>query len=204
MEIDTIIFDLGGVLIDWNPMNVYTEVFEGDKEKATWFLNNVCTYEWNVEQDAGRTIKEAVAIKIAEYPEYEDLIRLYYDKWHLMLSGAIDKNVTLFKQLKATKKYKIYALTNWSAETWGKAIELFPFLKDFDGVVVSGKEKTRKPFPKIYEIILNRYAITPEKSIFIDDNLPNIKKANEFKINTIHCKNPEQVRAELKNFIKLP
>lgn len=204
MEIDTIIFDLGGVLIDWNPMNVYTEVFDGDKEKATWFLNNVCTYEWNVEQDAGRTIKEAVAIKIAEYPEYEDLIRLYYDKWHLMLSGAIDKNVTLFKQLKATKKYKIYALTNWSAETWGKAIELFPFLKDFDGVVVSGKEKTRKPFPKIYEIILNRYAITPEKSIFIDDNLPNIKKANEFKINTIHCKNPEQVRAELKNFIKLP
>lgn len=204
MEIDTIIFDLGGVLIDWNPMNVYTEVFEGDKEKATWFLNNVCTYEWNVEQDAGRTIKEAVAIKIAEYPEYEDLIRLYYDKWHLMLSGAIDKNVALFKQLKATKKYKIYALTNWSAETWGKAIELFPFLKDFDGVVVSGKEKTRKPFPKIYEIILNRYAITPEKSIFIDDNLPNIKKANEFKINTIHCKNPEQVRVELKNFIKLP
>lgn len=204
MEIDTIIFDLGGVLIDWNPMNVYTEVFEGDKEKATWFLNNVCTYEWNVEQDAGRTIKEAVAVKIAEYPEYEDLIRLYYDKWHLMLSGAIDKNVALFKQLKATKKYKIYALTNWSAETWGKAIELFPFLKDFDGVVVSGKEKTRKPFPKIYEIILNRYAITPEKSIFIDDNLPNIKKANEFKINTIHCKNPEQVRAELKNFIKLP
>lgn len=204
MEIDTIIFDLGGVLIDWNPMNVYTEVFEGDKEKATWFLNNVCTYEWNVEQDAGRTIKEAVAVKIAEYPEYEDLIRLYYDKWHLMLSGAIDKNVALFKQLKATKKYKIYALTNWSAETWGKAIELFPFLKDFDGVVVSGKEKTRKPFPKIYEIILNRYAITPEKSIFIDDNLPNIKKANEFKINTIHCKNPEQVRAELKKIIKLP
>lgn len=202
-EINTIIFDLGGVLIDWNPMYVYTEVFKGDQEKAGWFLNTVCTYDWNVEQDAGRTIEDAVAIKIAEFPEYEKLIRLYYNKWHLMFSGAIDENVALFKRLKASNKYNIYALTNWSAETWPKAIELFPFLNDFDGVVVSGIEKTRKPFPKIYEIILSRYNITPEKAIFIDDNLENTKKASEFKINTIHCKNPEQVKKDLLKYINL-
>lgn len=204
MKIDTIIFDLGGVLVDWNPMNVYTEVFKGDKNKAEWFLNTVCTYDWNLEQDAGRTIKEAVAVKVAEFPEYENLIKMYYDKWHLMFSGTIAENVQLFKQLKATKKYKIYALTNWSAETWDRAIELFPFFKDFDGEVVSGRENTRKPFPKIYQIVLDRYNITPQKAIFIDDSLPNVKKANEFEINAIHCKNPEQVKKELQRFIELP
>lgn len=200
-KIDTIIFDLGGVLIDWNPMYVYTKVFDGDREKAKWFLDTVCTYDWNVEQDAGRTIEDAVAIKVAEFPEYENLIRLYYNKWHLMLSGAIDENVALFKQLKASNKYKLYALTNWSAETWPKAIRLFPFLNDFDGVVVSGIEKTRKPFPKIYEIILNRYHITPEKAVFIDDNLENLKKAKEFNIHTVHCKNPQQVKNDLKKYL---
>lgn len=204
MEIDTIIFDLGGVLVDWNPMNVYTEVFKGDKNKAEWFLNTICTYDWNLEQDAGRTIKEAVAVKVAEFPEYGNLIKMYYDKWHLMFSGTIAENVQLFKQLKATKKYKIYALTNWSAETWDRAIELFPFFKDFDGEVVSGRENTRKPFPEIYQIVLNRYKITPQKAIFIDDSLPNVKKANEFGINAIHCKNPEQVKKELQRFIELP
>ncbi len=196
-KIDTIIFDLGGVLVDWNPMYLYVEEFGGDKEKAQWFLENVCTYDWNIEQDGGRLIKDAVALKIAEFPQYESFIRMYYDKWHLMFSGAIKENVTLFQQLKASKKYKVYALTNWSAEKWDKALELFPFLNDFDGVVVSGIEKTRKPFPEIYKIILQRYQITPKKSVFIDDNLENVEKAKEFGINAIQCKNPLKVREDL-------
>ncbi len=202
-KIDTIIFDLGGVLIDWNPMYLYIKEFNGNTEKAQWFLENVCTYEWNIEQDGGRTIEEAVNLKIKEFPEYESLIRLYYDKWHLMFSGAIEENVALFQQLKASKKYKIYALTNWSGEKWDKAKELFPFLNDFDGVVVSGIEKTRKPFPKIYKIILERYNIIPQNAVFIDDNQENIEKAKEFGINTIKCENATQVRNSLKSYITI-
>ncbi len=202
-QIDTIIFDLGGVLVDWNPMYVYTQEFNGDTEKAQWFLENVCTPKWNIEQDGGRTIEEAIKLKIEEFPQYESLIRLYYDKWHLMFSGAIEENVTLFQELKASKKYKIYALTNWSAEKWDKALELFPFLNDFDGVVVSGIEKTRKPFAKIYEIILGRYNIIPNKAVFIDDNWENVKKAKKFGIHAIQCKNPLQVKEELRKHINI-
>ena len=192
-KIDTIIFDLGGVLVDWNPEYVYRTVFNNDEEKVQWFLNKVCTSEWNAAQDAGRTIAEAVQLKIEEFPQYEEWIRLYYSEWSNMFSGAIDDNVTLFKSIKASGNYKVYALTNWSAETWPVALELFPFYKDFDGIVVSGQEKTRKPFPKIYNIILNRYKINPIKTIFIDDNKENIITANELKFNGIHYKNNLQL-----------
>lgn len=197
-NIDTIIFDLGGVLVDWNPEYVYRKVFNNDKEKVQWFINTVCTSEWNIAQDAGRTIAEAVQLKITEFPQYEEWIRLFYTKWDHMFSGAIDENVALFRSLKASGSYKIYALTNWSSETWPKALELFPFFNDFNGVVVSGQEKTRKPFPEIYNIILNRYNINPIKAIFIDDNKENIAAANEFKLNGIHYKNHIQLIEELR------
>ena len=187
-QIDTIIFDLGGVLVDWKPEYVYRKVFNGNEEKVQWFLNTICTPEWNIEQDGGRTIKEAVQLKIAEFPQYEDLIRLFYNEWEHMFSGPITKNVELFKKLKASKKYKIYALTNWSAEKWDKALELFPFFNDFDGVIVSGQEKTRKPNPEIYNILLNRYNITPKNAIFIDDNEENIITAKSLNLNSIHYK----------------
>ena len=187
-KIDTIIFDLGGVLVDWKPEYVYRKVFNDNEEKVQWFLNTVCTPEWNIEQDGGRTIEEAVTIKIAEFPQYEDWIRLFYNEWPNMFSGPIIENVELFHKLKESGNYKIYALTNWSAEKWDKALELFPFFKNFDGVIVSGQEKTRKPFPKIYNIILNRYTITPEKALFIDDSEGNIKAAKKLNFNVIHYK----------------
>ena len=149
-EINTIIFDLGGVLVDWKPEYLYRKVFNNDEEKVQWFLKNVCTSAWNIEQDGGRTIEEAVRLKIAEFPEYEESIRLFYNEWPSMFSGPILENVALLKKFKASKKYNVYALTNWSAEKWDKALELFPFFNDFDGVVVSGQEKTRKPFKDIF------------------------------------------------------
>lgn len=196
-KIDTIIFDLGGVLVDWNPEYVYRKVFNNDHEKVQWFLNTVCTSEWNIEQDAGRTIEEALHLKISEFPQYEDWIRLYYAEWHNMFSGAIDENVKLFKHLKGLGKYNIYALTNWSAETWTKALELFPFYNDFDGIVVSGQEKTRKPFPEIYNIIINRFNIIPVNTLFIDDNKENIAAAKLLKLNGIHYKSHHQLLKEL-------
>jgi len=199
-KIDTIVFDLGGVLVDWKPEYVYRKVFNEDEEKVQWFLNTVCTPEWNIEQDGGRTIEEAVKIKIAEFPQYKEWIELFYKEWEHMFSGPIIENVNLFKKLKATKNYKIYALTNWSAEKWDKALELFPFFNDFDGVVVSGQEKTRKPFPEIYSILLNRYQINPKNTIFIDDNYENILAANKLNINSIHYKSPSQLIKCLRSF----
>ncbi|MFK5958779.1 MAG: HAD family phosphatase [Lutibacter sp.] len=199
-KIDTIIFDLGGVLVDWKPEYVYRKIFNGDEEKVQWFLNTVCTSKWNIEQDTGRTIKEAVKLKVAEFPQYEKWIRVFYKEWGHMFSGPISENVKLFKQLKASGNYKIYALTNWSAEKWELALELFPFFNDFDGVVVSGQEKTRKPFPEIYKIILDKYNITPENTIFIDDNYDNILTSNKLKLNGIHYKSPSQLLKFLSPF----
>lgn len=199
-NINTIIFDLGGVLVDWKPEYVYRRVFNGNEEKMQWFLKNVCSPEWNIEQDAGRTIDEGNNILIKEFPEYEALIRMFYNDWPNMFSGPILENLDLFKKLKISGNFKIYALTNWSSEKWEKAIELFPFFKDFDGVVVSGQEKTRKPFPDIYNIILERFKISPDKAIFIDDNKDNVLAAINLKIHGIHFKNHQQLIQELETY----
>lgn len=199
-NIDTIIFDLGGVLVDWKPEYLYRKVFNGDEKKVKWFLSKVCTSAWNAEQDGGRTIEEAENLKITEFPEHEDLIRLYYKEWHQMFSGPIEENVALFKALKASGNYKIYALTNWSAEKWELALELFPFFNYFDGVVVSGQEKMRKPFPEIYKLTVDKYAINPETAIFIDDNEENVIAAMGIKINGIHYKSPQQLLNKLQAY----
>lgn len=196
--IDTIIFDLGGVLIDWNPKYVYRNVFDGDEEKVDWFLNNICTSEWNVAHDAGRSLKEGTDLLVNQYPEYESWIRMYYNRWPDMLGGPISESVDILQQLKQSNAYNLYALTNWSAETFPVALERFDFLGYFKGIVVSGAEKTRKPFQKIYEITLARYNITPEKAVFIDDNLDNVQAAKELGINGVHYKNATQLLYELR------
>ncbi len=196
-KIDTIIFDLGGVLIDWNPEYVYLEVFNGDQKKVDWFLNNICTSDWNVEQDAGRTFKEATDFLVNQYPEYEEWIRIYYDRWEDMLLGPIPETVTLLNKLKEINSHRLYALTNWSDEAFPVALERYDFLQHFEGIVVSGTEKTRKPFSKIYEIILERYQIDAQKSIFIDDNFDNVVAAQKLGINGIHFKSTKQLGEEL-------
>lgn len=195
-NIKTIIFDLGGVLIDWNPVYMYKHLIP-DEEKRNWFLNTICTSDWNEEQDAGRLIETANQELIKQYPDYKDWILAYYERWVEMLNGPIPGTVEIFKELKENKKHNIYALTNWSAETFPKALELFDFLHWFDGRVVSGEEMTRKPFKAIYEIILTRFNIQPENTLFIDDNFKNIQAAKEFGIHCIHFQSPEKLREEL-------
>lgn len=199
-KIDTIIFDLGGVLVDWNPEYIYLDIFNGNTKKMKWFLSNVCTSEWNLEQDNGRLIKDGVAEKIAEFPEYKTEIELFYKNWEFMFKGTIERNVEIFKQLKSSEDYTIYALTNWCAEKWDKAIELFPFFKEFDGVVVSGQEKCRKPSPEIFNILFNKFNIQPSKAIFIDDNLENIKAANSLNLHGIHFKENDNLKEKLKEY----
>lgn len=197
-KIDTIIFDLGGVLVDWDPKNLYNKVFETEEE-VDWFLSNVCTPDWNIEQDGGRLIKDAVALKISEFPNFKKQIELFYDRWTEMFNGVIQENVDLQQKLIANPNYKVYALTNWSGEKWEKALELFPFFNDFDGVVVSGKEKTRKPFDDIYQLILNRFKINSKNTLFIDDNLDNVNAAIKNGINSIQFTGEIKLGIQLEN-----
>jgi len=197
-DIKNIIFDLGGVLIDWNPDYVFLKVFKGDKLKLKEFYEKVCTFEWNENQDAGYPLDKATEDRIKIFPEYEDQIRMYYGKWEEMIGGEIKEVVTILKNLVRENNFRVLALTNWSAETFPIALKKFDFLHLFEGIVVSGTEKTRKPFSDIYEIILNRYNLIATESIFIDDNIRNIKAANKFGIKTIHFKDPLQLKTDLK------
>lgn len=198
-NLNTIIFDLGGVLIDWNPKHVFDESYFESLEKRDYFLSHICTHEWNEEQDEGRSIVEATQLLVQQFPEWETSIRDYYGRWTDMLGGAIHETVDLFKQLKESGNYKLYALTNWQADLFNIALVRYNFLHWFDGRVVSGEEKTRKPFPEFYQRLLNRYNVNPAEALFIDDNLRNVKAAEELGIKGIHFHNPEQLKTELAN-----
>ena len=198
MDIKNIIFDLGGVLIDWNPNYVFLNEFRGDKERLKVFYEKVCTFEWNENQDAGYPIDKATEDRVSLFPEYEDQIRMYYGRWEEMIGGQIKEVVTILKYIVKENKFRVLALTNWSAETFPIALKKFNFLHLFEGIVVSGTERTRKPFSDIYEIILNRYNLNACESIFIDDNIRNIEAANQFGMKTIHFENYTQLESDLK------
>jgi 2-haloacid dehalogenase len=195
-KIETIIFDLGGVLIDWNPRYLYRKILK-DEDQVSWFLENICTGEWNDQQDAGRSFEEATKILIAKHPEWEEAITAWYGRWQETISGPIQETVEILQRIKESNGYKLYALTNWSAETFPWALENFKFLHLFEGIVVSGVEKTRKPFPEFYQILFDRYKIEPSTSIFIDDNIKNIEGARQVKLNAIHFKTAKELNAEL-------
>lgn len=195
--INTIIFDLGGVLIDWNPGYVFDENYFESKEQRDFFFNNVCTADWNENQDAGYPIAKATEEKLAEFPEWEKPIRDFYGRWVDMLGGPIHETVDIFRTLKQNSDLKFYALTNWSAETFPIALERFDFLHWFDGRVVSGEEKMRKPFPEFYQLLLNRYGVKPEEALFIDDNLRNVKAAEDLGIKSIFYKEHSQLKDDL-------
>jgi 2-haloacid dehalogenase len=199
-KIDTFIFDLGGVLIDWQPEFVYLDEFNGNRQKMQWFFDNICTSDWNENQDAGYPMAKATEERVAMFPEYEELIRMFYGRWEEMLGDEISGTVDILKKLTDSKAYKVVALTNWSAETFPIALDRFEFLQWFEGIIVSGEEKTRKPFDEIYHLTLNRFNIKAEKSIFIDDNGRNIEAANRLGINGIRFKSPEQLIEDLKQY----
>jgi len=197
-KINTIIFDLGAVLIDWNPRYMYRKIFKTEEEME-WFLENITTGDWNENQDAGYPLHKATAELVAKHPEWENEIRSYYGRWIEMLGEQIHETVEILAKLRKDNSFKIYALTNWSAETFPKALERFEFFKWFDGIVVSGAEKTRKPFADFFKILLNRYNIDPTSSLLIDDNFRNIKGAEAVGINGIQFLNAEQLKTDLKN-----
>jgi 2-haloacid dehalogenase len=192
---DAVVFDLGGVLIDWDPRHLYRKLI-ADESEMEWFLANVATPEWNALQDRGRTLDEATEELVARHPDHETLIRAYYGRWPEMLGGPIEENVATLEELRAAG-VPLYALTNWSAETFRIGRSTFAFLGWFRGIVVSGEERMAKPDEEIFRLLLDRFALAPRATVFIDDSLPNVEQALRLGIDAIHYASPTQLRAQL-------
>lgn len=190
-----IIFDLGAVLIDWNPRHLYRKIFDDEAAMET-FLRHICTPDWNAEQDRGRSWQEAVDMLSAEHPEQRELIRAYRNRWDEMLNGPIEGSVAILERLHG-EGYELHALTNWSAETFPVARERYAFLERFRTILVSGDERLIKPDPAIFQLMLDRIDHPAERCLFIDDSEKNIDAAARLGFDVIHFSNPEQLAFEL-------
>jgi HAD superfamily hydrolase (TIGR01509 family) len=192
----TVVFDVGNVLVRWDPRLLYRDLIP-DPERLDWFMQNVCTAAWNIEQDRGRSWEEAVALLVAEHPEWEREIRAYDERWHETVPGIIEDSVATLKELKA-RGDKVYAITNFSREKWAESLIRFPFLQSFDGVVVSAHERLIKPDPAIFHVLLERYGLTAGDCIFVDDSAKNIAAADGVGMRTVHFVEPIDLRAALR------
>jgi 2-haloacid dehalogenase len=193
---DVVIFDLGGVLLDWNPRHLYRELFPGDETAMEHFLATVCNGAWNLQQDAGRRVAEACALLKAEHPDKAELIDAYYGRHLDMIAGPIAGSVAILAELRE-RGTPLYFLSNYSAETYPLALARYDFLSWFAGGIVSGEHGVVKPDPAIYRLLLSRFAIDPHRAVFIDDVAANAEGARPFGIHPIHFQRPEALRAEL-------
>ncbi len=196
-QVKNVIFDLGGVLVDWNPRYLYRKLFKDEREMET-FLRDVCNSEWNEQQDAGRPFKEAIELILKDHPEKEPYVRAYFDRWAEMLGGPIHGTVEILEELHRWKSHRLLALSNWSAETFPIAKRAYSFLGLFETVLLSGEEKLIKPDPRFFNLLKTRLGAEPEQSVFIDDVQKNIDAARALGFHTIHFKGPEKLRADLR------
>jgi 2-haloacid dehalogenase len=195
MKPDTVVFDLGGVLIDWNPRYLYSKLIPDEAQRER-FLGEVCTHEWNVAQDAGRTIAEAVAEAISRHPDKANLIRAYYDRFDEMLGGPVQGTVDILERLDA-RGTPLYALTNWSAETFPIGRRRFDFLRRFRHITVSGELKLAKPDPAIYRHVLAAAGKPATSCVFIDDAPRNVAAAASLGFHAIHFVDPDDLGRKL-------
>lgn len=192
-----VVFDLGGVLIDWNPRHLYRKLI-ADEAAMENFLTTVCTQAWNERQDAGRTFAEAAALLGEQHPRHRDLIEAFGTRFDEMMKGPIEGSVTILETLHR-RGVPLYALSNWSHETFPFAQRRFDFLKLFRGMVISGQEGVIKPDPRIFRILLERHKIKPDAAVYIDDNPRNAEAARAFGIHGIHFTDPDKLRRELEH-----
>jgi 2-haloacid dehalogenase len=196
MKFETVIFDLGNVLVSWNPANLYRKIFT-DPNDLNDFLHNVCTMEWHTLQDGGRSPQEGTAELLRLYPAFEEPIRAFYTRWKEMFDGPIEGSVQILKELKA-KGYPVYALSNWNRELYDQTVNDFPFLNWFDGKIISSEEGMKKPDENIYQLLFKRYDINPQTAVFIDDNGANIATAERLGLRGILFTSPENLRRDLQ------
>ena len=194
--IKNVVFDFGGVLLDWNPRYFYKSIFNDD-QKMEYFLQNIATSTWNAQMDKGRNFEECMKELAEQYPEYKDPIMLYRKGWETMLKGPIESGMRVLDAVMNAQKFKVYGLTNWSAETFPGTFNKYKFLQKFEGIVVSGEEQMIKPEKGIYLTLIERYNLVPEETFFMDDNIQNVETALSRGINAVQFtgtdKNLEQI-----------
>ena len=196
--IRAVVFDLGGVLLDWNPRRLYRRLFGSDTAGMEQFLAQVCNPAWNAKQDAGRAWDEAIAEATAAHPEDAALIRAYREQWNEMLGEPFADSVAVLDELRRTGM-RLYALTNWSQDTFPYGLARYPFLQWFDDIVVSGREGVIKPDPAIFRLLLSRFCLAASGCVFIDDTLKNVEAAMQLGFHVIHFCNARQLRGNLSN-----
>jgi len=200
MKKQTVIFDLGGVLVDWNPRYLYRKILDSEAE-IDFFLTHIATSDWNEAQDAGRSLVDGTNILLEKHPDpkWKEPILAFYNRWPEMLGGAIMGTVNILKRCVDDPNLSVYALTNWSAETWPIALKEFDFLYWFEGVLVSGEEGMRKPAPEFYQLMMDRYSIDKSAAIFIDDNQRNVDASNAFGLTAVLFKDASQLDKDLQD-----
>ena len=194
-KIRAVIFDFGGVLVDWSPHNLYRHFIKQPHE-IDRFLSEINFAEWNVQQDKGRPFAQAVAELSSEFPQHARLISAFHEHWEDSIVGSIDGTVVILRKLKQLG-YPLYGLSNWSAETFPLVREKHTYFDLFDDIIISGEVKLIKPDPQIFRFMLNKFKLEAQACLFIDDSMANIKTANELGFATIHFQSPAQLEIEL-------
>lgn len=191
-----VVFDLGGVLIDWNPRYLYRTIFDGDDDRVEHFLANICTMEWHTKHDAGRSMAEGIAELVERHPEEEAFIRAFKDRWREMIRGTIDGTLDILHELHGAE-VPLYALTNYSAEKFDDLLDMVDFMSLFRDVLVSGRVGLIKPDPAIFKLMLARFGLDPRRTVFVDDVSDNIDSARALGLTGIHFQDPPQLRESL-------
>jgi 2-haloacid dehalogenase len=194
----TVVFDIGNVLLRWDPRNLYRRIFD-DEAEMEWFLSHVCTHDWNIEQDRGRDWDEAVALLVKDHPKHESQIRAFHERWHETVSGVVEENVAVLQRLRDAGVPN-YCITNFSSPKFALAQERFPFLAGFDGIIVSGDERLLKPDPDIYHLLLDRYRLKAGDCVFIDDSRANVEVARQVGMHAIHYIDGIDLTGELRRY----
>jgi 2-haloacid dehalogenase len=194
--IEAVVFDLGGVLIDWNPRYLYRQLFDGDEAAMEQFLSEVTTQDWNAEQDAGRSWRDAVDALVAIHPDRRDLIEAYDERWPETLGGPIVGTVEILSDLRRAG-FRLVALSNWSAEKFPIALSQYPFLAWFEAIVISGEIGIAKPDPRIYRHLQERTGLAAQASVFVDDSPANVQAAADLGMRALLFQDPEKLRADL-------
>jgi len=193
--IDTVVFDIGNVLIPWNPRWLFRKMLT-DEAALDRFLDEVDFNAWNAQHDAGQCFAQGIAEQGARFPQYRHLLQAYFDRWEECIAEPFTESVALTRKLREFG-YRTLALTNFSAETFPRAVRLNPFLNEFEGILVSGVEKLMKPDPAFFRLLCERYSVAPSRSVFIDDGLHNVEGARRIGMHALHFTSIDRLLEEL-------